>query len=173
MVPTAPATTRVTTSPNTKTNAFTGQPSRRSMATSVNAPNARIDGTHRPTKTPVSFSPVNHRVTESRNDAKAAAKIDSAADWWRIMVGLRRRGPGRPCDSRSQQRTDLLGDGVELVAGVRGRPQVDLLGAGVGERADLLGALLGRAEGAAGDHVLGRAPERGCEVLADDGLGRA
>ncbi len=38
------------------------------------APAAQMEGTHKPTNTPASRSPANQRPTESRNDAKAAAR---------------------------------------------------------------------------------------------------
>jgi len=45
-----------------------------SVEAMTSAPSAKIDGTHKPTKTPWSLFPKNHNDTESANDANAANK---------------------------------------------------------------------------------------------------
>ena len=44
----------------------------------INAPSARIDGTHTPTKIPESLSAANQRNTEKQNERNAATRISTS-----------------------------------------------------------------------------------------------
>lgn len=47
-------------------------------------PKAKIDGTHKPTYSPSSLNPENHKVTDNKNEIKAAAS-NSTVDFLKFL----------------------------------------------------------------------------------------